>query len=214
MTRAFQERAAENPVPVVPVSQHRAHVAAKAGTLLAFRSPQGRPPLVISRQENNTQRIAALDEEAERLRLKRGMGIADARAMYPSIEIVEADPEADRRLIEALADWCDRYTPLVALDGTDGLFLDITGCAHLFGGERAMLDDIVSRFFDQGFRTRRPCLHAGSRLGGGPIFAPETVIQDEERSSIFSSPFRSPPCGSKPATTPAWKASACARWDR
>jgi protein ImuB len=67
---------------------------------------------VISHRDRNTQRIAALDERAEALRLKRGMGIADARAMHPSIDIVEADPEADRRLLEGLADWCDRYTPL------------------------------------------------------------------------------------------------------
>lgn len=116
--------------------------------------PQGRLPLVISHQENNTQRIAALDEQAARLRLKPGMGIADARAMYPGIEIVAADPEADRRLLEALADWCDRYTPLVAFDGPDGLFLDVTGCAHLFGGEETMLDGILSGFFEQGFRVK------------------------------------------------------------
>ncbi|TAN04487.1 MAG: DNA polymerase Y family protein, partial [Rhizobiaceae bacterium] len=79
-------------------------------------------PLVVSRQENNTRRIAALDERAETLGLKRGTGIADARAMHPSINIVEDDPEADRRLLDALADWCDRYTPLVAIEGTDGLF--------------------------------------------------------------------------------------------
>jgi protein ImuB len=110
-----------------------------------------RTPLIVSRHENNTRRIAALDEEAEALGLKRGTGIADACAMHPGTEIVEADPAADRRLIEGLADWCDRYTPLVALDGEDGLFLDITGCVHLFGGEKAMLDDILARFFHQGF---------------------------------------------------------------
>ncbi|MBA3447570.1 MAG: DNA polymerase Y family protein [Pseudaminobacter sp.] len=111
-------------------------------------------PLIISHQENNTQRVAALSEQAEKLRLKRGMGIADARAMYPVVEIVEAEPAADRRLLESLADWCDRYTPLVALEGADGLFLDITGCAHLFGGEKAMLDDLLSRLFQQGFDVR------------------------------------------------------------
>ena len=45
------------------------------------------------------------------------MGIADARAMHPAIEVLEAEPEADRKVLEGLADWCDRYTPLVALDG-------------------------------------------------------------------------------------------------
>lgn len=108
-------------------------------------------PLVISHQDNNTRRIAALDKRAEALGLRPGMGIADAQAMHPTIEIVEADRDADRQLLESLADWCDRYTPLVALDGNDGLFLDITGCAHLFGGERAMLDDILARLPRQGF---------------------------------------------------------------
>ncbi|TIQ61321.1 MAG: DNA polymerase Y family protein, partial [Mesorhizobium sp.] len=82
---------------------------------------------MISHRQGNAQRIAALDERAEALHLKRGMGIADARAMHPSIDVVEADPEADRRLLESLADWCDRYTPLVAIDAADGLFLDVTG---------------------------------------------------------------------------------------
>jgi protein ImuB len=111
-------------------------------------------PLVFSRRESNTQRVAALDAGARRLKLKHGMGVAEARALYPSLEIVELDPGADRRLLESLADWCDRYTPLVAVDREDGLFLDITGCAHLFGGERALLDDLLARFFHQGFDVR------------------------------------------------------------
>lgn len=112
------------------------------------------PPLVVSRREENTQRIAALDEQSKALGLKPGLGIADARAMHPGIEIIEADPAADRRLLESLADWCDRFTPLVALNGDDGLFLDISGCAHLFGGEDAMLEEIVRRLTHQGFDTR------------------------------------------------------------
>ena len=98
--------------------------------------------------------------------------------MHPSIEIVEADPQADRRLLEGLADWCDRYTPLVALDGADGLFLDITGCAHLFGGEKALLDDLMMRFFHQGFDVRAGLAStpgaawAAARFSAGRIVAP------------------------------------------
>ena len=58
------------------------------------------------------------------------------------------------RLLEGLADWCDRYTPLVALDGSDGLLLDVTGCTHLFGGEQAMASDLVSRLYGFGFSVR------------------------------------------------------------
>lgn len=150
------------------------------------RPQQGRPPLVISRQENNTQRIAALDEAAERLRLKPGMGIADARAMYPAIEIVAEDADADRRLLEALADWCDRYTPLVALDGTDGLFLDITGCAHLFGGEETMLDGLLASFFEQGFRTRAGLASTpGTAWAAARFSLPGKILQDGDEQPFL-----------------------------
>jgi protein ImuB len=114
----------------------------------------GFPPLLVSKRDGNAQIVAALDRRAETMKLKRGMGVADARAMHPSVEIVEADPEADRRLLESLADWCDRYTPLVATDGADGLFLDITGCSHLFGGEQALVADMLRRFPEQGIDAR------------------------------------------------------------
>ena len=54
----------------------------------------------------------------------------------------------------AIADWCDRYTPLVGLDPPDGLFLDIAGCAHLFGGEESLRRDLVARLHAQGFQAR------------------------------------------------------------
>jgi Nucleotidyltransferase/DNA polymerase involved in DNA repair len=70
------------------------------------------------------------------------------------LDVSGADAEADRQLLDALANWCDRYTPLVALDGKDGLMLDITGCAHLFGGEERMLDDVLTRLSHMGFEVR------------------------------------------------------------
>ena len=111
-------------------------------------------PRVVVATIEQAQRIVALNDAAARLRLKAGMPLADARAMYPSLPVFEADFEADRRLLEAIADWCDRYTPLVGLDPPDGLFLDITGCAHLFGGEAALARDLLTRLRQQGFAAR------------------------------------------------------------
>ena len=56
-----------------------------------------------------------------------------------------------RKTLNAIADWCDRFTPLVALDPPHGLFLDITGCAHLFGGEAAMMRLVCDALTRQGF---------------------------------------------------------------
>lgn len=115
------------------------------------------PPLAIVDKIKNTIRLVHLDENAEYLGLEQGAGLADARAAFPDIEILEKDEKADRLLFDAVADWCDRYTPLVALDkpaldlyGQYGLLLDITGCAHLFGGERELMKDLLARLFHQG----------------------------------------------------------------
>jgi protein ImuB len=148
-----------------------------------------RTPLIVSRHENNTRRIAALDEQAEALGLKRGVGIADACAMHPGIEIAETDPVADRRLLESLADWCDRYTPLVALEGEDGLFLDITGCAHLFGGEKAMLDDILARFFHQGFDLRASIASTPGAAWAAARFSLSAIEEGDEAEALAPLPL-------------------------
>lgn len=118
------------------------------------------------------------------------MGVADARAMHPGIEVVEADPVAERRLLESLADWCDRYTPLVALDGHDGLFLDISGCAHLFGGEKSLLDDVLSRFFHQGFCVRAAIASTpGAAWAAARVHGRLTVALGEEEDLLAPLPL-------------------------
>ncbi len=112
---------------------------------------QAERPLAIVAKEKSALRLMALNAPAFRLGLSRGQALAEARAIYPLLEAVDADPGADARLLAEIADWADRYTPLVALDGGDGLMLDITGCAHLFGGEAAMVADFLARLQAQGF---------------------------------------------------------------
>jgi protein ImuB len=102
----------------------------------------------------NAERLVALDDAAEESGLVAGLALAEARAMHPAITVAEEDVAADARLIETLADWCVRYTPLVAIDPPDGLLLDIGGCAHLFGGEETLLDDLVTRLTRLGFAAR------------------------------------------------------------
>jgi protein ImuB len=74
--------------------------------------------------------------------------------MHPGIEAIEEDAEADAALLENIADWCLRYTPLVACDPPDGLLLDITGCAHLYGGEDALVADLSGRLEAAGLAYR------------------------------------------------------------
>jgi protein ImuB len=111
-------------------------------------------PLVIVQPIKSALRLSAVNDAAARLGLNVGMALADAKAMYPTLTVADADADADRCLLVAIADWCDRWTPLIGLDPPDGLMLDITGCAHLFGGEAAFCGSIVQRLRLQGLAAR------------------------------------------------------------
>ena len=131
-------------------------------------------------------RLTALDEAAEAIGLKPGQGVAEARAICPPLDVIAADDTADRQFLEAVADWCDRYTPLVALDGVDGIFLDITGCAHLFGGEKAMLDDVLKRLFHLGLDARGAVSSAPGLSWAAARFGKNGVIAEEEAADVLS----------------------------
>ena len=97
-----------------------------------------RPPFALVETVRGTRRIAAVSLEAARLKLYPGQKATDAFAIAPELVTEETEPEADAAALEALVDWCVRYSPAVAADAPDGLFLDITGVDHLWGsGPRA-----------------------------------------------------------------------------
>lgn len=84
------------------------------------------------------------------------MTLAHARALLPA-EGVHAEPdrpERDRAALRALAEWATRFSPVVAPDEPDGLLLDVTGCAHLFGGEHGLVRHIHRAMDRLGFASR------------------------------------------------------------
>src|SRR5262245_62709569 len=112
------------------------------------------PPLVVFGKRGNLDLLVAVDAAAERLGLTAGLALAQARAMHSTLAAVPEDAAADARLIEAVTDWCQRYTPLVAVDPPDGILLDIGGCAHLFGGEERLRNDLLTRMTRFSFSAR------------------------------------------------------------
>ncbi|MBS9717776.1 DNA polymerase Y family protein [Pseudohalocynthiibacter aestuariivivens] len=111
-------------------------------------------PFALTLRENNTERLYCLNMKAEELGLRRGMGFSDARALFPDLQTCPADPRADSQFLRALARWAARYCPWVGQEGTDGLVLNITGSAHLFGGEAALLADMRARLSRAGLTAR------------------------------------------------------------
>ncbi|WGD29585.1 DNA polymerase Y family protein [Ancylobacter sp. WKF20] len=101
-------------------------------------APDEALPLVFVERVKGALRLSAISAQARAVGLAPGLTLADARARIPVLAVADHDPRADAGFLERIADDCDRWTPLVALDGVDGLVLDITGCTHLFGGEARM----------------------------------------------------------------------------
>jgi protein ImuB len=132
-------------------------------------------PLVLTAPGQGGLRIMSVDARAEAEGLRPGQRLADARASVPLLDAADADPLADAAALGRLADWCGRYTPWTAVDGDDGLILDITGCAHLFGGEPALIADLTSRLARSGITARvavadtPAAAWAWARLGDGGV---------------------------------------------
>jgi protein ImuB len=123
----------------------------KAGICSPEEESKRNHPCVVVAKQNNALQISALDQTASQRGLQIGLPLANARAICPQLQVYDADEAADARTLNAVADWCDRFTPLVALDAPHGLFLDITGCVHLFGGEAAMMRLVCDVLTAQGF---------------------------------------------------------------
>jgi protein ImuB len=118
--------------------------------LQAAAGAEAREPIVVAAKVNNELKVVAVDDAAVKLGLAPDMPLATARAMVPTLTVIDHSEEADLKTLNAIADWCDRFTPLVALDRSDGLVLDITGCAHLFGGEAALMKTLCRTVTQQG----------------------------------------------------------------
>lgn len=122
---------------------------------LARREPELKAlPFVISRPERGRTVIVQANRVAETGGVTIGMALPDARALLPQIENFDEKPGFALQLLDQLADWAIRYTPGVQVSGDDGLMLDITGCAHLRGGEHSYLRDIVVRLRSAGIEAR------------------------------------------------------------
>jgi protein ImuB len=135
--------------------------------------PADRPLALVANGTHGLE-ITAVNEAARALRVQVGAALADTRAALPALITLPADAGEDRAGLARLVRWCGRYGPARHLDGADGLWIDITGVAHLFARpaagssalvseksveradahERALLGDLVERFTRFGLTVR------------------------------------------------------------
>jgi protein ImuB len=149
--------------------------------------------LVLAARQGSRRLISAVSAEAASLGIFAGMAVSQAQAMVPSLQdgglqIGEADPEGDAAGLKRLASWCLRLSPLAAPCAPDGIWIDITGCAHLHGGEAELLAKLTRRLAEAGIAARAAvadtpgAAHAVARYAATPL----TVVPVAGHAAILA----------------------------
>src|ERR1700736_3978510 len=116
---------------------------------LSHRKGSGAPaeaiPFATVADSGGRRLLAAVNSAATAAGLAPGMPLADALSFFPSLATAAAEPAEDAAALRRLAEWCGRYSPWTAPNGTDGVCVEITGSVHLWGGERALAADLTAR---------------------------------------------------------------------
>ncbi|ASW08563.1 Y-family DNA polymerase [Rhizobium sp. 11515TR] len=116
--------------------------------------PPDQPVVVIARS-GSKRWVSAADVAAKKVGVRVGMKAAEAQALFGGLLMVDADPSADAVALERISFWAlTQYSPIVAMDGADGIVMDTEGADHLQGGELPMLTGIANRFRARGLTTR------------------------------------------------------------
>jgi protein ImuB len=111
-------------------------------------------PFVLAIPDHGRKIITASNIHAQQQSIDPGMVVADAKAILPSLQVIDDDPKLAEKILKSIAKFCIRYTDAVSIDLPDGLILDVTGCAHLWGGEKNYITEINSRLSNRGYHVR------------------------------------------------------------
>lgn len=126
------------------------------------------------------------------------MPAAKAQVLLPGLAVADADPNGDAAALERLAFWALRYSPVAAADPPDGIVIDISGADHLFGGEEALLRDLLDRLKSAGFLAHAAIAdswgtaHALARFSAKPIAIAEPGVLREAVAPLPHGALRLP----------------------
>jgi protein ImuB len=160
-------------------------------------------PVVLTIEGTHGPIIHAVTKAAAGRGATAGARLTDARALDPALVAVPADPEGDLALLQQLARWAGRWSPLVEVDGADALRLDVSGVAHLFGGEDGLVRDVKRCFARIGFTVRIAIAPTAAAAWALARFAPPLSGEVSTRSGDggglkFTAAAPPPACGWHP----------------
>lgn len=133
-------------------------------------------PFVLRTKEHGRMIVTALNRSAQEKGISKGMTLADARVFVRDLEVEDDNPALPQKLLKRLAEWCIRFTPVVGVDLPEGLILDATGCAHLWGGESLYLNHILDRLTARGYEVRGAMADTIGVAWGAARFGKESSI--------------------------------------
>ena len=135
-------------------------------------------PFALLSESAHGPRIAAINAAARAAGVQLGAMLTDARALCPDLAVHPGDPAGDMAFLEKLALWAQRWGPWSALDPPDGLLVDVSGVAHLFGGERGLLDDAATRLAARGLSVRLAIAPTAGAAWALAHYGPERALHN------------------------------------
>ena len=181
-------------LPLWPVERLKAQTLAVSFHDARERGQDDGPLALIDQTGSRGLVVHACNARALAEGIHEGEALADVRARVPGLRTHPADPGGDHAALEALALWCGRYGPAVNTDGPRGLWIDISGVAHLFGGEVALLADLARRLAGFGLTARlglastRAAAFAIAGFSSGRRLHDRVVPQEEAGPTLANLP--------------------------
>src|SRR6187551_1039688 len=145
----------------------------------ALRQPHLKKlPFVLRTSSHGRMVITAANAVANQKDIHKGMVLADARAIVPALEVQDDKPDLIIKLLNRLAEWCIRFTPVVAIDPPDGLLLDVSGCSHLWNGDLPYVSEIVKKLNSRGYDVRVAMADTAGVAWAVARYGKEQIIRD------------------------------------
>lgn len=149
---------------------------------------------VVATKIGNKDIIIDANKFAIQHNIAAGQSLTKALACFDGLTVYQHNAEQQQVTLKKIARYCLKYTPKIMLDGQQNLWLDATGCAHLWGGEQAMLQQIIYDFEAMGFETK---LAMASNMRASTALAHKAPLttyihhhnKPDERASILNLPI-------------------------
>lgn len=143
-------------------------------------------PFVLAAPDHGRLRVTAANLLAQSGAVQEAMVVADARAYIPGIEVIPEEEGRAEKSLQSLAEWFIRFSPVVAADPPDGLLIDATGCAHLWGGEKAYLTAMYKRLAAFGYHARPAMADTIGAAWAVARFGTKLIVPEGEQYTVLS----------------------------